>query len=78
MKYIIFKDDEEIGYFLISDNAGIADSVIDDEIISRGYCEIDTVGEINCYIDSSREFERKDDSKMIMKVDEEYYNEQHT
>lgn len=72
MDYKIIRNGKgKLGYFLISDNAYISDaSITYAEVISKGYCEINTVGEINCYVDSSLEIERKDDSKMIAMVDE--------
>lgn len=71
MNYKIIKNDKgEIGYFLISDNAFIDDNTIKAEIISKGYCFFNTVGQINCFVDSSMEYERKDDSRLIEMVDE--------
>lgn len=71
MEYKIIRNGKgKLGYFLISDNAYISDdTIIYAEVISKGYCEISTVGEINCYVDSTLEIERKDDSKIIAKID---------
>ena len=52
---------------------GISWTIIEAEVISKGYCEISTVGEIVCYVDSSRKIERKDDSNIIELVDEGIY-----
>lgn len=74
MEYKIIRNSKgKIGYFLLSDNAYIEDNIIEAEVISKGYCEINTVGEINCYVDSSRAVERKDDSRMIVMVDVDNY-----
>ena len=70
MEYKIIRNSKgKLGYFLLSDNAYIDDSIIEAEVISKGFCEINTVGEINCYVDSSRAVERKDDSNIIELVD---------
>ncbi len=74
MYYKIIKNKKgKLGYFLLSDNAYIDDGIIEAEVISKGYCEITTVGEITCYVDSSRVVERKDDSRIMVMVDEANY-----
>ena len=74
MEYKIIRNSKgNLGYFLLSDNAYIDDDIIEAEVISKGYCEINTVGEINCYVDSTRAVERKDDGNIIELVDDEAY-----
>lgn len=70
MDYIIVKSKKsgEVAFFIFSKNAYIDDSIINAKIISKGYCEINTVGEINCYVDSSLEFKREDDSRLIESI----------
>ena len=70
MEYKIIKNKKgKLAYFLLSDNAYIDDSIIEAEVISKGFCEINSVGEIKCYVDSSRKIERKDDGNIIELVD---------